>query len=135
MLPLETAVMIKIFTSTILIRNPIAIVGDDWIELVLESSMSIWSTQILKKLWKSQYLGVLRRIWCYLDLYHRHSSKIWEYLIFKNSVLLNLGKFGFDVSYWKLPNIFDKRLLGLIYWKTWKIHEILLISYAFWQNS
>ena len=35
----------------------------------------IWLSQILKKLWKSQYLGVPKWIWCYLDLYQGTSVK------------------------------------------------------------
>ena len=68
---------------------------------VSQARVCIWSSQILKKLWKSQYLGVRRWIWCYLDLFHRHFSKICYYLVFTFPFKKYLVKFVF-VSYFKL---------------------------------
>ena len=61
-------------------------------------SIQVWSIQITKKLWKSQYLGVSGYIWWYLNLYQWHLKKIWYYLICKKSFSMYFGKFEFGIS-------------------------------------
>ena len=64
--------------------------------IALWPSCFIWLSQILKKLWKSQYLGVPRWIWCYWDLYYGTSVKFGKicyqkcqfYLLWENLVLI-----------------------------------------------